>query len=117
MLEMKKLINEIIKGDYDKMLKTGNDIDIINELGKVDSEESAKAVFKKYMDDEQLTRLLKIKHPEVLKRIAASIVLCNPSAVFVNAGSSEDRQFIRTLALAKKRKALLPWKGIPFIMI
>ena len=111
MLEMKKLINEIIKGDYDKMLKTGNDIDIINELGKVDSEESAKAIFKQYMDDEQLTRLLKIKHPEVLKRIAASIVLCNPSAVFVNAGSSEDRQFIRTLALAKKEESALAMEG------
>ncbi|MBU8911578.1 MAG: phosphoenolpyruvate carboxykinase (GTP) [Desulfobacterales bacterium] len=93
------------------MLKTGNDIDIINELGKVNSEESAKAVFKRYMDDEQLTRILKIKNPEVLKKIAASIVLCNPSAVFVNTGSSEDRQFIKNLALEKKEETSLAMEG------
>ncbi len=93
------------------MLKTGNDIDIISELGKVDSEENAKTVFKKYMDDEQLSRILKIKHPEVLKRIAASIVICNPSKIFVNTGSSEDRQFIRDLALAKKEESALAMEG------
>ncbi len=89
------------------MCKTGSDIDIINELGKMDSEESAKSIFKQYMDDEQLTRILKIKHPEVLKKIADSIVLCNPSAVFVNTGSSEDRKFIKNLALEKKEERSL----------
>lgn len=89
------------------MCKTGSDIDIINELGKVDSEEKAKSIFKQYMDDEQLTRILKIKHPEVLKKIADSIVLCNPSAVFVNTGSSEDRKFIKNLALEKKEESSL----------
>ncbi|SDT86192.1 phosphoenolpyruvate carboxykinase (GTP) [Desulfobacula phenolica] len=93
------------------MCKTGSDIDIINELGKVDSEESAKSIFKKHMDDEQLTRILKIKHPEVLKKIADSIVLCNPSAVFVNTGSPEDREFIKNLALEKKEESSLAMKG------
>ena len=94
-----------------KMLKTGKDIDIIDELGKVDSKESAKAVFKQYMDDKQLARILKIKHPEVLKRIADSIVLCNPSYVFVNTGLSEDRQFIRDLALEKGEESSLAMDG------
>ena len=85
-----------------KMHKISSELDIINELGKVDSKESAKAIFKQYMDDEQLTRILKIKHPEVLKRIANSIVICNPASIFVNTGSSEDRQFINNLSLAKK---------------
>ncbi|MCD4720249.1 MAG: phosphoenolpyruvate carboxykinase (GTP) [Desulfobacula sp.] len=93
------------------MLKTGNDLDIINELGKVDSEESAKAIFKQYMDDEQLTRILKIKHPEVLIRIANSIVLCNPSLIFVNTGSLEDRQFINNLSLSKKEESSLAMEG------
>ncbi|CCK81801.1 PckG: phosphoenolpyruvate carboxykinase [Desulfobacula toluolica Tol2] len=93
------------------MCKTGRDIDIINELGKVDSEKSAKSILKKHMDDEQLTRILKIKHPEVLKRIADSIVLCNPSAVFVNTGSPEDREFIKNLALEKKEESSLAMKG------
>ena len=94
-----------------KMLKTSSDLNIINELGKVDSEENAKAIFKQYMDDEQLTRILNIKHPEVLKRIANSIVLCNPSLIFVNTGSLEDRQFINNLSLAKKEESSLAMDG------
>ena len=94
-----------------KMHKTINDIDIINELGQVNSDESANAVFRQYMDDDHLNRLLNIKHPEVLKKIASSIVLCNPSAVFVNTGSSQDRQFIRTLALTKKEEQSLAMDG------
>ena len=95
------------------MLNIGSDIDIdiINELGKVDSVESAKAIFKQYMDEEQLTRILKIKHPEVLKKIANSIVLCNPSLVFVNTGSSKDREFIKNLALEKKEESSLAMDG------
>jgi phosphoenolpyruvate carboxykinase (GTP) len=94
-----------------KMLKTGKDIDIINELGNVESVENAKAVFEQYMDDAQLTRILKIKHPEVLKRIAGAIVLCNPSLIFVNTGSKEDQQFIRNLALTKKEESPLAMEG------
>ena len=109
--EYKVLLITISLETINKMLNTDNDIDIINELGKVNSKENAKAVFKQYMDDEHLTRILKIKHPEVLKRIAASIVLCNPFKVFVNTGSSEDRQFIRTLALEKKEESSLAMEG------
>ncbi|MBU2627466.1 MAG: phosphoenolpyruvate carboxykinase (GTP) [Proteobacteria bacterium] len=93
------------------MPNTSSDIDIINELGKVTSEDSAKAIFKQYMDEEQLKRILTIKHPEVLKRIANSIVLCNPRAVFVNTGSLEDKIFIKNLALMKKEEAPLAMEG------
>ncbi len=94
-----------------KMLNTGNDLDIINQLGEVDSEKSAKAVFKQCMNEEQLTRILNIKHPEVLKKIASSIVLCNPSEIFVNTGSSEDKAFIKNLALSKKEEKPLAMNG------
>ena len=93
------------------MAKTGNDIDIMNELGRVDSEESAKDIFKQYMDDEQLKRILKIKHPQVLKRIADSIVICNPRAVFVNTGSPGDKEFIKNLALEKGEESPLAMEG------
>ncbi len=81
------------------MLKTVNDIDIINELGKIDSEDSAIAIFRKYMDDDHLSRILAIKHPQVLKKIADTIVLCNPSSVFINTGSLQDKTFIKNLAI------------------
>ncbi len=94
-----------------KMQNIKKDMDIITELGKVTSENSAKEIFKKYMDKEQLNRILNIKHPEVLKRIANSIVLCNPRSIFVNTGSFEDKHFIRKLALEKKEESPLAMEG------
>lgn len=93
------------------MLETCNDIDIINVLGKVDSKEKAMDVFKQYMDDLHLTRISKIKNPEILKKIADAIVLCNPGAVFVNTGSFEDQEFIKTLSLEKKEESPLAMEG------
>ncbi len=90
---------------------TKKDMDIITELGKIGSEEKAKAIFEKYMDQEHLDRILKITHPDVLNRIANAIAICNPKAVFVNTGSPEDKQFIRTLALEKKEEAPLAMEG------
>ena len=90
---------------------TEKDMDIITELGKIDSEEKAKAIFERYMDKEHQGRMLKFKHPEVLKRIANAIVICNPKAVFVNTGSPADKQFIRTLALEKKEEQPLAMNG------
>jgi phosphoenolpyruvate carboxykinase (GTP) len=90
---------------------TEKDMDIITELGKINSEEKAKAIFEKFMDKEHQDRMLKISHPEVLKRIANAIVICNPKSVFVNTGSPADKQFIRTLALEKKEEALLAMEG------
>jgi phosphoenolpyruvate carboxykinase (GTP) len=90
---------------------TEKDMDIITELGKIDSEEKAKAIFEKFMDREHQNRMLKIKHPDVLKRIANAIVICNPKSVFVNTGSPADKQFIRTLALEKKEEAPLAMEG------
>ncbi len=89
------------------MQKTNNDMDLMNELGQVDSIEKAKAIFKQYMDEEHLNRMLKIKNPEVLIRIANSIVLCNPKSIFVNTGSPEDRKFINDLAIEKGEESPL----------
>jgi len=93
------------------MLKADSNMDIINKLGKTDSEKTASSVFMKHMDKEQLARISKIKHPEVLKKIADSIVLCNPGAVFVNTGSKEDKNFIRKLALTNKEETPLAMDG------
>ncbi|MCM2286874.1 MAG: phosphoenolpyruvate carboxykinase (GTP) [Desulfobacula sp.] len=90
---------------------TEKDMDIITELGKIDSEEKAKAIFEKFMGLEHQNRMLKISHPDVLKRIANAIAICNPKSVFVNTGSPADKQFIRTLALEKKEEAPLAMEG------
>ncbi len=93
------------------MLKTADDMDIINELGQIDTDEQAKAVFKKYMDTEQLAKISKITHSEALKRIANSMVICNPASVFINTGSREDRAFIKKLSIKKKEEQPLAMDG------
>ena len=82
-------------------------MDLINELGQVDSIEKAKAIFKQYMDEEHLSRILKIKNPAILIRIANSIALCNPRSIFVNTGSPEDLKFIKDLAIEKGEESPL----------
>ncbi|WP_022668086.1 phosphoenolpyruvate carboxykinase (GTP) [Desulfospira joergensenii] len=87
-------------------------MDILTELGKIQSPEDAIEVFKqKKLDDFQLSRILKITHPEVLKRIANAVLVCNPDKVFVNTGSEEDRDFIRQLALDKGEESPLAMEG------
>ncbi|MCF6248336.1 MAG: phosphoenolpyruvate carboxykinase domain-containing protein, partial [Desulfobacula sp.] len=93
------------------MSKIVNDIDIISDLGKIATEDQAIAVFKKYMDDVQLAKISKINHPEALKRIANSIVICNPKSVFINTGSARDQEFIKKLSLEKKEEAPLAMDG------
>jgi phosphoenolpyruvate carboxykinase (GTP) len=76
-----------------------DDMDILNKLGKIESAEQALAVFQKRMDAEHFHRISSITHPEVLKRIANAVVICNPDHIFINTGSEADRQFIRNLAV------------------
>ncbi len=74
-------------------------MDILNALGKVTSAQDAKKIFTQRMDSVQLDRILKIQNPDILKRIANAIVICNPDTIFINTGSQEDQNFIRNLAL------------------
>ncbi|MCG8619257.1 MAG: phosphoenolpyruvate carboxykinase (GTP) [Desulfobacterales bacterium] len=76
-------------------------MDVLNTLGKIDTADQALDIFKQKMDDEHLGRMAGIKHPDILIRIANSIVLCNPDAVYINTGSAEDKAFIKNLCLEK----------------
>ncbi|MFH2092542.1 MAG: phosphoenolpyruvate carboxykinase (GTP) [Pseudomonadota bacterium] len=93
------------------MCNTDCDINIINELGKVTTVQAAKEVFKQYMDTVQLDRISKFKNPEILTRIANSIVVCNPAAVFIHTGSEQDNAFIRNLSIEKKEESPLAMEG------
>jgi len=75
------------------------DMDILNALGKVTSAQDARNIFTQRMDSVQLDRIHKIQNPEILKRIANAIVICNPDTIFINTGSQGDQDFIRNLAL------------------
>ncbi|MCP4022066.1 MAG: phosphoenolpyruvate carboxykinase (GTP) [Desulfobacteraceae bacterium] len=82
-------------------------IDIIIELGKINSLEAADDIFKSAMDQEHYSRLSKIKNQDVLLRIANAIVLCKPDSVYINTGSDSDKAFIRQLSLDKKEESTL----------
>ena len=44
------------------MQRTDKEMDLINELGKVDTLQKAKAVFEQHMEKKHLTRILTIKN-------------------------------------------------------
>jgi phosphoenolpyruvate carboxykinase (GTP) len=90
------------------MLKFNQGIDIVKELGKVDSAEATMDVLGKRLTPDQLERLQFIKNSSVLEKIANAIVMCDPDRVFVNTGSAQDQQVIRELALQKGEEQALP---------
>jgi phosphoenolpyruvate carboxykinase (GTP) len=86
-------------------------IDIATELGGIKTVAAAQQVFAKKMDKENLARLSKIKNPDILKKIANGIVICDPDSVFIDTGSEADRQFVRELSLQKGEESELAMDG------
>jgi phosphoenolpyruvate carboxykinase (GTP) len=93
------------------MFEKNKGIDIAKEIGGVESIEAAKAVFKATLSPDQLSRIDRIHHPDLLLKIANAIRMCEPDSVFINTGSEADRQFIRELALKTGEEASLPMEG------
>ena len=86
-------------------------IDILTELGGITTAEAAQGVIETKADKANLDKLSRIKNPEILKKIANSIVLCEPDSLFINTASDADRQFVREYSLEKKEEAKLPMDG------
>ncbi|MCP4367943.1 MAG: phosphoenolpyruvate carboxykinase (GTP) [Deltaproteobacteria bacterium] len=86
-------------------------IDIVTELGGIKTNESAQNLIKERLDVTNLSKLSPIKNESVLRKIANSIVLCDPDSVFINTGSDEDRQFIRDLSIEKGEESKLPMEN------
>lgn len=93
------------------MLQKRTGIDIVEEIGKIDSAEAANRLFQNEMDSDHLERIRGITTPEVLIKIANAIALCRPDTVYINTGTEADRQFIRELALEKGEEKKLPMQG------
>ena len=93
------------------MLKRKQGIDIVKELGGIHSPEEADKVFQDRLDKEHLSRIKRIKHPEILLKIANAILMCDPDFVFINTGSDEDKQFIMDLSIKQGEEAHLPMEG------
>nr|WP_319492015.1 phosphoenolpyruvate carboxykinase (GTP) [uncultured Desulfobacter sp.] len=86
-------------------------MDPLRTLGKIISPNQALNLFASILDSTQSAKLAKIKHPDVLVRIANAIALCRPSNVFINTGSDEDKEIIRKIALEKGEENALAMDG------
>ncbi|MCG8566703.1 MAG: phosphoenolpyruvate carboxykinase (GTP) [Desulfobacterales bacterium] len=82
-------------------------MDILEQLGSLESFDQTLEILKEKTDQIQLDRLLKIKNSNIIERIAGSVRICNPDSIFVNTGSVEDRDFIKKLALDKEEEESL----------
>ena len=90
------------------MFQKSKGVDIVCEIGGINTIEAAMACFESRLDATHLARINEINNPAVLIKIANAIVMCDPDKVYINTGSHEDKQFIRELALQKCEEATLP---------
>ncbi|MCB2215088.1 MAG: phosphoenolpyruvate carboxykinase (GTP) [Desulfobulbaceae bacterium] len=93
------------------MLELNKGSDILTAVGGITSLEDAQAVLEKSLDKANLQKLSPITTVDALIKIANSIVICKPAAVFINSGSPEDVQWIREHALHKGEEKKLAKPG------
>ncbi|MBW1840615.1 MAG: phosphoenolpyruvate carboxykinase (GTP) [Deltaproteobacteria bacterium] len=93
------------------MLEKRKGVDIVAEIGGIRTYEAAMQLFETILDEKHLSRIKKIRHPEVVIKIANAIAMCEPDSVYINTGSESDKQFIRELALIKGEEETLPMAG------
>lgn len=90
------------------MFEKRKGIDIVTEIGGITTLDNAMRLFENKLDDKNLTRIQKIRHAEVIIKIANTIAMCEPDDVFINTGSEADKAFIREMALKKGEEEALP---------
>ena len=93
------------------MFQKKKGIDIIVDIGDITTFEAAMRLFENRLDEKNLSRIQKIKNPEVAVKIANSIAMCEPETVFINTGSESDKAYIREMALKNGEEAKLPMDG------
>ncbi len=93
------------------MFQKKKGIDIVVDIGDITTFEAAMRLFENRLDEKNLSRIQKIKNPEVAVKIANSIAMCEPETVFINTGSESDKVYIREIALKNGEEAKLPMDG------
>ncbi|MDY7079179.1 MAG: phosphoenolpyruvate carboxykinase (GTP) [Chloroflexota bacterium] len=92
------------------MLELKKGIDILAETGGISTLDEAQALFETRCDQDSVAKLGKITNEEALLKIANSISMMDPDAVFVNTGSDEDVQRVREMSLEKGEERPLAMK-------
>jgi phosphoenolpyruvate carboxykinase (GTP) len=93
------------------MLELDRGEDILQATGGVESVSRARALFAEKMDQKSLARVGRIKNEKALLKIANAIALTEPDAVWVSAGTEEDRQWVRERSLEKGEEKKLRLDG------
>jgi phosphoenolpyruvate carboxykinase (GTP) len=83
------------------MLELGQGVDILAEVGEIDTLNEAQTLFELRCDPESLEKLSRINNVEALLKIANAVSMIEPDEVFVNTGSQADRRRVRILSMAK----------------
>ncbi len=83
------------------MLKLREGVDILAEIGGINTLGEANELFKTRCDEDTRRKLAGIRNEEALVRIANAISMVDPDRVFVNTGSPEDKQWVRIMSMAK----------------
>jgi phosphoenolpyruvate carboxykinase (GTP) len=94
-----------------QMFQKRKGVDIAIEIGGISTLKEAMQLFENKLDKTNLSRIQKITHPEVIIKIANSIAMCKPDAVFINTGSESDKNHIRETALRNGEEAKLPMEN------
>ena len=92
------------------MLELSNGVDILADVGSIDSIDKARKLFQAKLDTKHLARLERITNEEALKKIANAIALCQPDSVFVTTGSPEDMRAVRDMSIDKGEETPLAMK-------
>ncbi len=92
------------------MLEKKKGIDIVSKIGGIETLDTAMDMFRENMDQENFSRIQKIRNKDALLKIANAVVMCRPASVFINTGTDTDKTFIKELALKKGEEETLPMK-------
>jgi phosphoenolpyruvate carboxykinase (GTP) len=92
------------------MLELKKGLDILTEIGGINTLEETKVLFEKTCDQENVAKLNRITNEEALLDIANAIAMTEPDSVIVNTGSEADVQKVREMSLKKGEEAPLAMK-------
>lgn len=93
------------------MLELKKGIDILTEIGGIQTLEDAKSLFIQKCDEENRSKLDKITNEDALIKIATAISMMDPDSVFVSTGSDADVQKMREMSIEKGEEKALAMKG------
>jgi phosphoenolpyruvate carboxykinase (GTP) len=89
------------------MLKFNSGIDIVHEIGQINTAEAALSLLRQRLDDQHFQRIQNVNNHEAQIKIANALVMCRPEKVYINTGSEQDLRFIREMALSKGEESTL----------